>query len=617
MSDRRVRFLVLSLAFATSACSAELAGESVATDQQAVLGVDTHLYLLCNATSWDTNDRSRLVATTPSSGQFTLKYEVTQNWLVSSPDQCSIVETNQKNGWGTQQQRYAFRAGQSPLVVVPDARALTPAASSSFQMRYPAKARYVASVNWHNGTFSIAAAPPPVTVVPQRSLFERNPAALTRFGVAEVFARIAQNGNVAGGTVWHDALFKTTARKDSFPATDPGPFCDSAGFPGRVNDFIVGCAGITSPLVGQIDQWVGLAVANRFDLAPEGGEHCGEARASFFIPPGRVARPTRSFMIFESVVPNPRPDLGLDGCRPLQNFWASLGSVADPTARGEKLAQAFLTGEPTLTAAGFQPFFTFQNFGEGRGRVRTEAFGIAGVVPGWDFREFRLMEGGGAKQMPVAQSFAFTAFASNDHAKTVPCRADLMNNLGGLLPASVNFNLLGLDVSAPCFDGASGNFGLRPEDIITAQIQPELATSLQARAAALAPSANLTAVQVAARLSFAGTCIGCHHRPNSSEYRDLGQGLTLPVVTPGPNETPDDVDFTQVNDLKQEPCAPSGADASHSCFKLSPVLADIFLPHRKAVLEAYLNTPIGTFRPPAPGQTSARTIGGTPNARTH
>jgi hypothetical protein len=176
---------------------------------------------------------------------------------------------------------------------------------------------------------------------------------------------------------------------------------------------------------------------------------------------------------------------------------------------------------------------------------------------------------------------------------------------------------LGIDVAPPCFDGASGNFGTRPEDIIAGGGQPEFASALQARAVQLAPAANLTAVQVAARLSFGGTCIGCHHRPDSPQYRDLGQGLTLPIVTPGPGETLDDVDFTQVNNLKEEPCAATGPDATQNCFKLSPVLGGIFLPHRKTVLEQYLNTPAGTFRPPAPGQISARTVGGTPNSRTH
>src|SRR5262245_48266281 len=212
MDHRRIRILGFSLAIAAAGCGADTGAESVGTERSAVLGVDTHLYLLCNATSWDATASSRLVQTAPGSGLFTLNYQVTQDWMVNSPDNCSIVETNQLNGWGTQQQRYAFRAGQSTLMTVPDARALTPAQSSSFQVKYPAKGAFTAFANWHNGTFLIGATPG-VTVVPQRSLLERNPTALTGFSVSQVLTRIAQNGSLGiTGTVWHDNLFKTMAR---------------------------------------------------------------------------------------------------------------------------------------------------------------------------------------------------------------------------------------------------------------------------------------------------------------------------------------------------------------------------------------------------------------------
>ena len=617
MHYRSLRMLGVSLSLAAGACGSDPASEPLGRDQAAVLGVDTHLYLLCNATSWDANASSRLVQTAPGSGLFTLNYQVTQDWMVSGSDNCSIVETNQLDGWGTQQQRYPFRAGQSTFVTVPDARALTPGQSSFFQVRYPSKGPFTATVNWHNGTFLIGATAG-ASVVPQRSLIERNETALTGFTVAQALTRIAQNANLPiTGTVWHDNLFKTMARQETFPG-EPGPFCNSGGvFPQTINGFIVGCAGIASPLVGQLAKWKPLAVSNRFDLAPTGGENCGEARVSFFMPPGSVTAPARSFIIFESVLPNPQPELGLDGCRAVQSFWHGLATIADPAARGAKLAQAFLTGEPSLTAAGFKPFLTFENFGEHKGRVRTETFGVAGVVPGWDFREFRINANGSAAELPVAQSFSITAFASSDHPKAAQCRQELLNALGTLTPAPANLNFLGLDIPPACFDGASGNFGNRPEELVTLGVQPEFATALQARAAVLAPAANLTAVQVAARLSFGGTCIGCHFRPDQTAQRNLGEGLVLPVVTPVGTESIDDVDFTMVNNLRKEPCAANGPDATQNCFKLSPVLGGIFLPHRKTVLESYLNTPVGTFQPPPAGQRSARTIGGAPNARTH
>ncbi len=89
---------------------------------------------------------------------------------------------------------------------------------------------------------------------------------------------------------------------------------------------------------------------------------------------------------------------------------------------------------------------------------------------------------------------------------------------------------------AACFDGASGNFGTRFEDVITVGGQPAWAAALEAKAQQLFPAANLSAVQIAARAQFSGTCIGCHHRPDEPQYRDLGQGLTLPAVPVLPGE---------------------------------------------------------------------------------
>src|SRR5262245_35272391 len=123
--------LLLATASAIT-CDGGPSSGPVASAERAVLGTDTFLYLRCNATSWDVNDRSRFVETAPGSGLFTVSYDVAVDWLVQSPDSCGILETNQKNGYGTVQTPYAFRAGQSSLVVVPDARALTPSTSSNF-----------------------------------------------------------------------------------------------------------------------------------------------------------------------------------------------------------------------------------------------------------------------------------------------------------------------------------------------------------------------------------------------------------------------------------------------------------------------------------------------------
>src|SRR5262245_62556660 len=118
---------------------------------------------------------------------------------------------------------------------------------------------------------------------------------------------------------------------------------------------------------------------------------------------------------------------------------------------------------------------------------------------------------------------------------------------------------MGIDLSPACFDGFSTNFLARFEEAIVRPERAAFASALVARAQQLFPSANLTATQIAARAEFSGTCIGCHFRPDLTPSRDLGQGLTLPVVTLQPGDLVDDVAFTQVNNKRLEPCAPSGA----------------------------------------------------------
>lgn len=592
--------------------------EERAGSHAALLGRDTFLYLLCNSTGHTPDSRTRFVETSPGTASFSLTYTVNEDWLVAGTDSCQILETDERDGWGTRQIRYAFRTGSS-LLTVPDGRPLTASDWSNFQIKYSSKGSFTASVNWRNGGFTVASTAPTVPAVtavqPQRSLTERNAAALTGFTMRDTLTRIASNGGVSGGAAWHDAIFKTMARSVEFPG-ESGPFCDSNDVDGlsTINGFVVECPSNGGPLVGNIDDWKALAASNRFDLAPTGGEDCGEARLTFFTPPNTPDAPGRAFLIFEAVIPNPRPEAGLEGCRPLQTFWAGLSAIDDPAARGAKLVQAYTTGEPSLLAAGFKPFMTFENFGSDKGRVRTEVFG--GNRPLWAFRELRLNAGGSATAMPVAQSLPVAMFkdphpVNGPHPKAALCQSQLLESLGTLL--SPNINAMTVDLAPECFNGESTNSDARFESSITSPAQKAFADALVARARTLAPQASLTATQIAARAQFAGTCIGCHQRNDETASRDLGQGLTLPVVTLEPEDSLDEVDFTMINDLRTEPCASAGPDSARTCFKMSPVLSQIFLPHRKTVLDAFLASPPGSFQPPA--TPSTLTVGGAPRSR--
>lgn len=604
--------LAAALCLACTA-TADAPDESVASTASELLGRDEHLYFRCNSTSWSPNSASRVIEVPNSDGMFSLTYNVSQDYMTSgNGDSCSFITTNQLDGWGSAQTNYAVR-GAVP-VVAPDGRQLTQSTSTStFGVRYPAKGRYTITVNWRMGSFAIA--PVPVTsVLPQRSLVEANPATLAAFSVATTFDRIATNGLVTGsGSSWNDAIFRSQSRSIEFPEGTPGPFCDDpiTGL-SIVNGFVQTCPTSGSSVVGNVGQWQPLAVVNRFDLAPLGGEDCGEQRASFFLngAPGS-GLPSRAFMIFEAVVPNPRPEQGLEGCRPVANFWAGLSSIDDPAARGARLAQAFYTGDPALTAAGFKPFMTFENVTQRGGRVRTNLFGSRGI---WHFNEYRLLDGGSVRQLPVAQSLpdsAFTPFTDSfSVVKREQCRQELKASVPLLLggdPSELN-----IDVSPDCFGPESTSASPRADGSITTF--PDYATEL-ANAAAAA-GVPLTARQLGARIQMAGTCVGCHLvLPDSGangSTADFGAGMTIPAFQSG-FDLPEanSVGFAHVNERLSAPCASEGADALRTCRALSPLLKTFFLPRRKSVFENYLAHP-GAFGPTSP---STKNLGGQPLAR--
>lgn len=121
--------------------------------QNALLNADEFLYLTCNATGWNPVETNRL-RSTADPAVFTLSYQVTQPWQVSSPDQCAFLLTNQLNGYGTSQARYTGSHPSSPLMV-PGSDTLV-ISSGNFPVKYPATGTYNLSVNWSTKTFSIS-----------------------------------------------------------------------------------------------------------------------------------------------------------------------------------------------------------------------------------------------------------------------------------------------------------------------------------------------------------------------------------------------------------------------------------------------------------------------------
>jgi hypothetical protein len=102
---------------------------------------------------WNPIEANRLKST-GDPAVFTLSYQVTQPWQVSSPDQCAFLSTNELNGYGTSQTRYTGSHPSSPLIV-PGSDSLV-VSSGNFPVKYPAPGTYNLSVNWNTKTFTIS-----------------------------------------------------------------------------------------------------------------------------------------------------------------------------------------------------------------------------------------------------------------------------------------------------------------------------------------------------------------------------------------------------------------------------------------------------------------------------
>lgn len=123
-----------------------------------------------------------------------------------------------------------------------------------------------------------------------------------------------------------------------------------------------------------------IGLFNRFDLAPSDGSHCGEHRIIF----GKKPVGGRFTIIFEAQLPNPHPEKGLEGCRPVVEWWASLSDPRrDAPKRRSMLESLYFTG-----VNGFSPVVHIAHLAQGTGQIRTNNF----VQFPWTLRELKLVK---------------------------------------------------------------------------------------------------------------------------------------------------------------------------------------------------------------------------------
>lgn len=406
------------------------------------------------------------------------------------------------------------------------------------------------------------------TVTSRRSLIETNKTVAALFTMDAVLAAVIKNSGSAGSSAaLHDQLFESfRTRATGAPGV---PHCDDIkiGTVSMLNAFPIECPRADAGLIGKLAGWRAVAVVHRFDLAPTTGADCGEQRI-IFANTGLV----RDFVIFEAKIPNPKPALGLEACRPIAEFWAGLSAVSSATTRAARLKQAFLTGEPTLTAAGFAPFMKAQHLGGALGQVRSNNF----AQPPWTLREHKLAVASinGVQRVSAVpsgvanNSFGPTWDETRATAGGATCRQAILDNLGPLLGSDLAS--LGLSLPKSCWSGESRD-DVNQDYPVHLGKSPTFRQQISAKIQALKPGSTLTPTHAANRARFASSCIGCHQQ---AANLNIGGGLT----------TPASLGFVHVSEQGSESCG----DGT-SCFPISPALKTVFLPKRLAALKSFLN----------------------------
>jgi hypothetical protein len=409
--------------------------------------------------------------------------------------------------------------------------------------------------------------PPEGTLMPGRILLESNVDAVNNVSLFGVLEALSTNGGRNDDPV---ALYQQIW--DSFATADQARLPDAIHCGDEMTDGVstlngypIDCNRIEMFQVDNLGFFFPTAFVNRIDLAPANGAHCGQQRMIF-----ASNAINRALVIVEAQIPNPAPELGIEGCLPLAKFWLEQNSIDDPFERGQRLAQAFLFGDPGLAEFGFGPFYTAENITVGSGQIRTNTFDQGP----WTLREFKLALDGDtlrAVPFPVAESPHGALWNENSMLPQGPaCRENFLSALEGVL--TDDMSQMSFVVDGPCKNSESRNDG--GEDY-SSQLSDGFRDELEARLL----GTGLSADDIANRAQFSGSCIGCHMEARG---RFLGNG----VFAPGQS------DFPQVTEFAQ-PC--TGGEQG-ACFPPSNALTETFLPGRLQVMSNLLGVPI----PPNP-----------------
>lgn len=381
------------------------------------------------------------------------------------------------------------------------------------------------------------------------------------------------------------------------------PHCSDNGQ--TINGFPIDCPRAEGQLASNVKttDFFPIAVFNRFDLAPEDGSHCGEYRIVYamenFTSGGVFGR---NFIIFEAQLPNPNPSCGVEACRPVADFWASLSTLTSQSAIAKALAKFYYSG-----LSGFDPVIKLENYGLGGGgggygqsggQIRTNQF----VDKLWQLREFQLaLECGKVKgdcrlisnPVTVKNNPFFDLFdAASTEPRAPSFQSSFTVNFGGSSQVSrlavthpnpiTNLNLIAMDISDKFNAGQSTSQGpseayLPPfQNVLTSPFRGAIQTELTNIGSSLTPDEIVQRAE-------AQSCKGCH-QISHEDPTSIGGGLAWPSSN----------GFTHVEE--------NGF--------LSQALRCVFLPHRQAVGIGFLQNCGGNPAPIVPPDPDCKSFQG-------
>jgi hypothetical protein len=373
-----------------------------------------------------------------------------------------------------------------------------------------------------------------------------------------------------------------------------------------------------------------IAFSNRFDLigadVPDPKRSwrmltpdCGEYRIVFARNSGKPkdsinnarSRLNRNFIVFEARVPNPEPANGVNGCRPILDFWHGLSDKSiSASARGKLLHDFYLNGLPRYNVG---PVVDIANYTFGTGQIRTNQQ-LHNDSPqqehpfDWTLREFKAVVGSDGrlrivpdtvKTSPGNALFRSKSVDPRVASLTLNIRAQIGRLLGAAGPAkgvgdinSIGFSISGTGENAFEGDEWDGD-RVKLGDVSAAFLgdvngtpNPKLSKSIQE--ALTAAGSNLTPTNIVNRIRTQ-TCAGCHHYSGNPHAGpdDLGGGAVWPDKTDGDAEHPR-MNFTHVSEREDDLRPAIVGDRSRYAISSA---AEVFLKFRKAFMKKALGLP--------------------------